>query len=631
MRTADHAFDAPAASWAAALGLAAGVAIAPVFGLVPSVVGVLLAWWGGLAGLRGVRRPGGVTGEVVASVASVGLAVVLGGVAARLAGGVLVETPGAIWGASAALAAAWISPGRPGLRGSLALAALVAGALAGDAFEREGPAARGRAVSGPIYGIHPFQTTAVRIDGYGPFDIPLNDYVEPDANRGYGPEELADALALALHAIARTHFSDGPARARAAFGGALVRPLRTPAVRERLDRDPEFATQSRFEVVSGTYGPGSSVSFVCPGHRNDPRGFSPTSPLVKMCPDKYATEASAGLGVTGRWAGYAEFRGGARTSLAVLVGATRSDDEAGRRVVRAERLAWALLVGLVLALAAGRRGLAARTAPLGAAAGWGIVALVTIAAAASRPVRLVAVQPFSAGDPGEIAALVGVLAALVGAAGYAESPRAGASPRRTAWWMPGLLVTAAALFAALDPRAVDWLSPGLAGGEGSAPGVPLVRGLAGRVAATLGIGVQPIEAVAGSLLVAVFVGAAVTAGRQAVRRLRPAGTAGVTFLCSALGLAAVLLAVFAPRAAGGAVLVPVVGGVGAALTAAGARCEGSRGWLVRALLAVLALLGVGAPLLSASASSPVTLAGIGLGLVLVFAAAWTRPPDGDGG
>ena len=50
----------------------------------------------------------------------------------------------------------------------------------------------------------------------------MNDYVEPDGYRGYGPEALAATIELALHDIAHTHYSDGPARARVAFGEATT-------------------------------------------------------------------------------------------------------------------------------------------------------------------------------------------------------------------------------------------------------------------------------------------------------------------------------------------------------------------------------------------------------------------------
>ena len=35
--------------------------------------------------------------------------------------------------------------------------------------------------------------------------------------------------------------------------------------------------------------------------RIDPRGPQGETVMNRMCPDKYASEASAGLGVTGRW------------------------------------------------------------------------------------------------------------------------------------------------------------------------------------------------------------------------------------------------------------------------------------------------------------------------------------------
>ena len=66
--------------------------------------------------------------------------------------------------------------------------------------------------------------------------------------------------------------------------------------------------------------------------------------MERMCPDKYASEASAGLGVTGRWTGYTESRGQARTSLAGALGWSRGD-----RTDLWEPRLWAWLVLLAVA------------------------------------------------------------------------------------------------------------------------------------------------------------------------------------------------------------------------------------------------------------------------------------------
>src|SRR5690606_31844197 len=73
----------------------------------------------------------------------------------------------------------------------------------------------------------------------------------------------------------------------------------------------------------------------------------------RMCPDKYASEGSAGLGVTGRWPGYAEGRGNERLGLSTWLGRTRSDDEAGRAWL-ADELRWTafIVLGIVLVVIA---------------------------------------------------------------------------------------------------------------------------------------------------------------------------------------------------------------------------------------------------------------------------------------
>src|SRR5690606_3831339 len=211
---------------------------------------------------------------------ALGSVAVLLTVLARGVGGLLVDVPASLWGAAAALAAGlgWALVGtrlpsraRPMVLLALALAIPAAG-VAGTRHEAAGPDARGWAHSGPILGIHPFQTTAILVDGHGPFDVPINDYVEPDGGRGYGPQALADALDRALASVAERVYPQGPARIRRALVDAEVEAVTTPAVYERLDREPLEDEQPRFVVRSGSFGRGSRVEFVCPGRRIDPRG-----------------------------------------------------------------------------------------------------------------------------------------------------------------------------------------------------------------------------------------------------------------------------------------------------------------------------------------------------------------------
>ena len=104
---------------------------------------------------------------------------------------------------------------------------------------------------------------------------------------------LGDALDRALASIAERVYPDGPTRIRRAFLDAEVETVYTPPVWERLDREPSEDIQPRFIVRSGSFGRGSRVEFVCPGRRIDPRGPQGESVMNKMCPDKYASEASA--------------------------------------------------------------------------------------------------------------------------------------------------------------------------------------------------------------------------------------------------------------------------------------------------------------------------------------------------
>jgi hypothetical protein len=510
-------------------------------------------------------------------------------VLARAVGALLVEVPASLWGAGAAglVALLWALVGgrlparaRPVVLILLSAGIPLAGVL-GTRYEANGPHAHGWAHGGPILGIHPFQTTAILIDGEGPFDLPINDYVEPEGGRGYDPAGLADALDRALASIALRVYPQGPARMQRALVDAEVEAVVTPAVWERLDRAPFEETQPRLRVRSGSFGRDSRVEFVCPGRRLDPRGPQGETVMNRMCPDKYASEASAGLGVTGRWSGYSEGRGQDRGGLHALLGWTRSDD-----VLERETRWWAWLV---LALVGGV-----------------LVGGALVGGALLRPVARVGEGLRGVGGALGVLALAAlVLAAIVGMG----EPGVGALPAGPSWmgwpslaaWAPALALGSLGLFAldgpaerrSTEPRtgtsapaqgrgiaapallvviatlalaaclpALAWIFP-VRGAEGAQ--LPaFVRGLAEAIGEPAGLTIFEVEGAVGSALVGLLLGGAVAtaAGAAGAARLlvgRPSPGRTIMVVLGVLAVAALL--VVSRKTAGAAALVPGVVGM----------------------------------------------------------------------
>ena len=457
--------DAARTSKAAAVALAAlgAVMLGPTlpvqwgWGLPVVVVAAL-------AGVSVWRDAGGAYHDApslgpgrLAAVAMVWLsASVLLAVAVGTAASITIAFPGALWALPVVVVgtfAAGSAGPRARLPVAIGMALLVpAAGVAGARYEAAGSAAHGWAHSGPIHGIHPFQMTAVRIDGYGPFDIPINDYVEPEGTRGYDPQTYAYALERALHTIAQVHSADGPARARRAYAWATVEALTLPAVEETLGVSPGAQTQPRVRVTSGGWGQQSRVEFMCPGKRDEPAGPEPDELLNRMCPNKYAAEASAGLGVTGRWPGYAEARGQPRLGLAPLQGKSRTPDALGVAVRRGERvnggLAWLLLGLLALSMAPARRFVIRGASRFSAA----------VAVAALSAMVILAFETASVGGVGAFesglgeAAWIGWAPALLLLAGMPEIRARAAGAGST--WVTALLIVGTAAVAA----SVAWLS-----------------------------------------------------------------------------------------------------------------------------------------------------------------------------
>ncbi|KIG11920.1 hypothetical protein DB30_02278 [Enhygromyxa salina] len=253
--------------------------------------------------------------------------------------------------------------------------ALLAG-LAGARYELAGEQSRGKVHSGPIIGVHPRQAIAVRIDGFGPHDIVVDDFVDPPEGLGYDPARWAERLELELHTIAAVHYADGPARARQAYAQAEVRVIDAIVPPAEL---PAYPSLLGVEVRSGTAGDGSRVEFGCPGQPQDPRGWFETS---RACPRKYLVDGSTGLGLSPRWPGYTAFVGRDRLRVARWIGQPTGDRHAERRSLAIESGVWLLLVVLGGWLVARRWG-ARASATTEAAATLAAVALLGASLVAS--------------------------------------------------------------------------------------------------------------------------------------------------------------------------------------------------------------------------------------------------------
>ena len=592
-------------------------------------------------------------------------AAVLVAVCARALAAVLIAYPAAWWGLAVALGGGLaLARARRLVVQAVAAAVIVLGVLAagvyGTRFESEVPEAKGWAHSGAIHGIHPFQTTAVVIDGYGPFDLPINDYVEPDGHRGYGPPELADAIERALHDIASVHFAEGPARARMAFGQARVSSRVDPAIRERLDREPDGSEHPRIRIDSGTFGQRSSVQFVCPGRREDPRGHPGDNVMNRMCPDKYAAEASAGLGVTGRWPGYTEARGNERLGLSRVMGWTLSDDAPGQAVVDRELrwLAWGSVL-LGVALVALGRGAPA----VGLRAVGGIVtavalgtAVVLVLAGAPATLALGAIETPSAPTSSwwNPVAYAPLLVLLTGLPRFERAaleepsvpePAPGLWGRRVAW----ALVAVACVSVATRLSSLHWVRPSLWGSpEQGLPFQAFVAGLAEAIGERWGLHILEVEGVV-ACAVAVALSSTIAAGLLAGAEVggrfgwRSAGTDSAKRRSGGMGLLTLTaVAVFAAalivsrKTLGGAALVP--GAVGLLLVLSStwllqhraAPSSRARWW--RAEVAHLGWVGLAVVMVLASmqraeTGHPFVLLCAALGLLAALAAIAVRPPS----
>ncbi len=640
--------DAAAASGLAGLtvplglGLILGLALPLHWGVGLPVAAVFGVWLVTVGRDRAIRRvvadaggwpqylagrPARVRFVLGAATALAGL--VFAAAAVRGVGGLLMTYPAAAWPVGGTVLAGLATMVRPGGAGramrTLVIVAVPALAIAGTRWEAAAPDARGWAHSGPLLGIHPFQITSVMVDGFGPYDLPINDYVEPDGGRGYGGPELAEAIENSLHTIAEVHFANGPARARQAFAGARVEFVMTDGVREQLDRKPEFEFHPRFRVTSGTYGPGSRVEFICPGTRNDPRPRKPDPVMNRMCVDKYAAEASAGIGVTGRWAGYTEGRGNERFGLARTVGATRSGDGTGQRVVRWELRAWGFgllaLAGLMVGLRAGVGGRAVTEV----AGGAGLLAIALAVGSALWWMDGTQVGVFEPAPPWAEPFRAGAwVAALIPGAGIVHLLGRGRGSEG-GWWIgigfvPALLVTAGV--ASFLP-ASSWASPDLWGTDGLAPLQSFAAGVAGGLSTGLGASVQDAEAVVAGLMAVVCLGLAVSSVQLGARTLGGIVTGpreGISMVAVGGLVAGAACLVLSRKTGGGAALLwsalagTIIVGSALAVLSTGRRAAvlAHVAWLVVAFALVLE------PFLAGVEPSPLLLVGGGLGLVVGF-------------
>ncbi len=634
-----------------------GPAVTLRWGLLPVVLALLVALWiGRQRALKSVER-GGVEGlsrwlkRAIAG-ALLPITAVLALVAARVLAAVVIAFPASLWVLGLALVIAAIGPLSGRFRVfflmlSVALVPILSGV--GARFEAGAVDARGAAISGPILGIHPFQTTAIVIDGYGPFDLPFNDYVEPGSERGYGPEEYADAFERALHRIAELQFADGPARAYEAFAQATVEAIEVPAVPERLDRPKPETSEPRIRITSGSSGQRSRVELVCPGMRVDPRGLQADPVMERMCPDHYAAEGSAGLGLTGRWTGYSEIRGNERLGFGRLFGRTRADDLRGWRSVLKESkvLAFLLVLLALLGLAGGRRRQQAGSL-LSSWAVWvlaaaAVLTVIAIAFAGQLPVVGVIERPAAGSDLWGVAEWLPVWVIGCGFAelvAFASAPGGGAGPRLPSLLWPAIGVVIGTLGVASWLASSAWVVPDLWPhlGQGSGAGshlLPMQRWIievGGGLHRLCGCELDVAEAMVAGAVVAAMVGvlAAISEIFAGLSQKLVPRLARFAVLAP-LGIAAGL--VVSKQTHGGALLVAPALALTALIVAvlAVARDRRPRPWgpgLILLFTALITLWSLNDALRQTTRSGPFLDVCVALGGLLVAAlvvAAWARP------
>ncbi len=562
----------------AGLVLACGATLPAAGGLAWTAIAAIVALSLAAARLRArgswgwpaLLAPRGTGGKLALVGATVFATIVLLAVLARVVAQLVIAFPGAVPAVLFVIVLAVLRPASLGRARWLLAPALVLLALRGATCEAEGEDARGAMHSGAIHGIHPFQATAIIVDGYGPHDLPFNDYVEPIGDRGYDPTELAAAIELALDRIAEVHYADGPLRARQAFLDATAGAVQTAPIQERLDREPAAEQQWRFWVRSGTTGQRSRVEFVCPGRRDDPRGPQPETVMNRMCPDKYANEASAGLSVTGRWPGYVEIRGNERMGLSQLFGWTRSDDAHGVATVELE--SWlvvvivVVLVGITVLRERGAPVLATAAMPLALPLG------VLVLAAALTTSDLAALPSFvdapAWADPWRPLPWLAALAwPAFAALSSWVAPKGGGHTEGSGLWL--FAAVALAWFASTDLAAAHWLAPAWQLHGPTAAIEPWVIGLADAAARSLPASITPpilaLEAVVAAAIAAPVVVAAVhvvsaaaAAAEAAAPERPPASTRRLATLV--VVLVAVALA-WSRKTDGGVALIPAAIGV----------------------------------------------------------------------
>ena len=264
--------------------------------------------------------------------------------------------------------------------GALVAVAVVGAGWLGADREARLEFAHARVQGGPLLGAHPRQSVALAIgSGVGPnlvFPIVLDDYVSVEEDKGYDAVAFAARLQAMLRqsaAISAPLSRPGNARLHLALARAEV------GLAPAADRDAtgEVLQRNALDIRSGLAGYGTSLGFVCPGRLADE---SPHRDNRTACPRKYASQANAGLGSSGRWPGHTERL--ARSPSGAQAWMSTADAEHAPISRFDRRFVWPWLLVLGLGWAASMRRREPPHSLVGAGAVLGLVGMGAFAFAA---------------------------------------------------------------------------------------------------------------------------------------------------------------------------------------------------------------------------------------------------------